>query len=135
MNPINALNNRYQVVYKKLQAAYRTLSTRRWTRRHSTGAKLTAAQIEEIKAFYRPYHNVTTLFHAYYTEKNGMYSAYYLPSDLYINYIDPYYNNAKKAVVLENKCYFQKMFPDMKQPERVCYRLNRIWYTDQGERA
>lgn len=58
-----------------------------------------------------------------------------MPNDLYINYIDPFYNDAKKAVVLENKCYFKKMFPDVKQPEIVCYRLNKYWYTDADERV
>ena len=135
MNPVTAINNRYQVFYKKLRALYRTYSTRKWATRHSAGKTLTAAQKKEIREYYRPYHSVSTLFHEYYTEKTGVYAVNYLPNDLYINYIDSFYNDAKKAVVLENKCYFQKMFPDVKQPEMVCYRLNRFWYTPAGERV
>ena len=135
MNPVTAINNRYQVFYKKFRALYRTFSNRKWAIRHSTGKTLTAAQKKEIKDFYRPYHSVSTLFHEYYTEKTGVYSVNYLPNDLYINYIDSFYNDAKKAVVLENKCYFQKMFPDVKQPEMVCYRMNRFWYVPSGERV
>lgn len=134
MDVLTSVDRVYRALIKKLRTAYRTLALRRWVSRHSSGKGLTAEQEKEIKAFFKPYHSVTTRFHAYYTEKTGTYSVNYLPNDLYINYIDAFYNDAKKAVVLENKCYFKKMFPTLKQPEIVCYRLNRFWYTADDER-
>lgn len=86
---LSAINNGYTDLYKKLRAQYRSVSLRRWCVKHSSGGGITLKQKKEIKAFYKPYRNVSTIFHAYYTEKTGNYSVNYLPNDLYINYIDP----------------------------------------------
>ena len=34
------------------------------------------------------------------------------------------------AEYLDNKCYYKTIFPDVKQPETIACRMNRIWYID-----
>lgn len=106
---------------------------RKWIKKRCAGGNLSKEQRESAVAFFKPYAKVDPNFHEYYTKMYGEFFPEYLPNDLYMNYIDRFYNDGKKAVVLENKCYFAKMFPDMKQPDEVCYRLNGFWFApDDG---
>jgi len=94
---------------------------------------LTSEQKKAIRDFYAPYKKVSTVFHEYYYKRTGVFHIENLPDDLYINYIDKYYNNAKKAVVFENKSYFKKLFSDAKQPHMICCRINGFWYGSEYE--
>ena len=94
---------------------------------------LTAEQKKQIREFYKPYGKVTTLYHNFYLTKTGDFSVEYIPSDLYINYVDKYLNNGKKALVFENKCYFPRLFPGVKQPKMVCCRMNGYWFNSDYE--
>ena len=89
---------------------------------------LTKDQISKIKEFYKPYKNVTTDFHEFYTQKTGKFYANYLPDDLYYCDIDMYFNNWHKGEIIDNKCYYERMFPKIKQPETFAYKINGFWY-------
>lgn len=103
---------------------------RRYDREHKAyiNHRLLKQQIQEIEDFYRGYPNIRHFSHAFYTEKTGFFSPLYVPDGFYYAYIDHYYNDWKKAKVMDNKCEYYKMFPNIPQPKTVCYRENGIWF-------
>ena len=72
------------------------------------------------------------MFHQFYTQKTGVFSADYIPDDLYYCFVDPYYNNWSEASYIDNRCYYTKLFPDTKQPESIAYRMNNLWFLGNG---
>lgn len=92
--------------------------------------KLSKEQIMEAVDFYKPYFKLNPLFHNYYYCVTGEFHKEYLPHDIYHKVIDPYFNNSKKAAVLENKTYFPRMFPGISQPYSLAFRINGIWLSN-----
>jgi hypothetical protein len=66
-----------------------------------------------------------------YKEKLGKCNQYYIPDDFHYCVIDPYFNNWKYADVIDNKCFYDIYFPDVKQPEAIGFRINGMWYTGE----
>lgn len=103
--------------------------------RSNTKTKITEEQKKQVLEYYKPYAKVNTAFHDYYAEKTGTFDVRYIPDDLYFCQIDKFYNNWHDAKVVENKCYYKQMFPNARQPETFCYRINGFWYTGEMERV
>lgn len=118
--------------YYKLHTSYSKMKiknySRRTVRKYIPEKKLTNEQKQKIKEFYKPYKNITTDFHEFYYQKTGKFYENYLPDDLYYNDIDMYFNNWNSAAVLDNKCFYSRMFTKIKQPDTVAYRINNFWY-------
>lgn len=91
---------------------------------------LTAQQKKEIVDLYSPYCKINTLFHNFYTDKTGIFCRDYIPDDIYDAYIDPYFNCAEEAVWIDNKCFYERYFPAVKQPETIARRINNFWFVD-----
>jgi len=92
--------------------------------------KLTKEQEKQVREFYGPYvKDVTVLFHAFYTQKTGIFSPYYLPMDIYLNHVDEYFNNRAESKFMDNKCYYPTIFNGIPQPEVVVLRIGGIWYS------
>lgn len=124
----------YSIWMGKVKQIHISRTSKKWIRNKiSLGGGLTKNQIKQIQEVFFQYHKVDTCYHEYYTKMYGSFSPNFIPNDLYFNYIDNFYNDRKKAVVLENKCYFKRMFPTVRQPEIVCYRLNKFWYSAEDE--
>lgn len=83
---------------------------------------------KQIKDFYKPYCNVTTMYHQLYYEKTGLFSEKYIPVDIYINEIDEYFNSREEGKYLDNKCYYKTIFNGLKQPEFAVCRVGGFWY-------
>ncbi len=92
--------------------------------------KLSKEQVMEAVDFYKPYFNINPLFHNYYYCVTGEFHKEYIPHDIYHKFIDSYFNNSKKAAVLENKTYFPRMFPGISQPYALAFRINGIWLSN-----
>lgn len=92
--------------------------------------KLSQEQIMEAINFYKPYFKLNPLFHNYYYCVTGEFHKEYIPHDIYHKIIDSYFNNPKKAAVLENKTYFPRMFPEIGQPYALAFRINDIWLSN-----
>ena len=90
--------------------------------------ELTNVQKKEIKNYYKKYHKVNLLSHYYYTEKTGNYHVNYIPDDLYFCYVDMYYNDWLLTSIIDNKCFYGRLLPNIKQPEVFAYRINNYWY-------
>ena len=90
---------------------------------------LPSDKVEECKNYYKPYYPLNVCFHEFYTEKTGQYDPRYLPDDLYYGVIDRYFNNHKMAAVIDNKCFYPRMFGTVcKQAKLYAYRMNGYWY-------
>lgn len=90
--------------------------------------KLTASQKRALRKFYAPYVRfMTTRYHRLYTAKSGRFYPEYLPEDLYLMWIDRYYSDREAARYLDNKCYYYRLFSNVKQPEAVVMRIGGTW--------
>lgn len=107
---------------------FRKKDWRDFARRHIQNSILSKEQKKEIRNFYKSYTNVTTIFHEFYTQKNGTFCVDYIPDDIYYCYIDPYFNNWKEAKYFDNKCLYSNLFPEVNQPEEFAVRMNGIWF-------
>lgn len=91
---------------------------------------LTLDQARQVRALYYPY-KVSTIAHRAVLGITGEFRPESIPQEMYFAYIDPYLNNRKKAVVLENKCLFPRLYPGIRQPEAVAYRIEGFWLTPE----
>lgn len=98
-----------------------------------SGKVLTRDQENAAKSFYAPYKIPNLVFHEYFTEKTGEFYDNYIPIDLYVGYIDPYFNNIKEAKYVDNKCYFGALFHTIPQPVILAKRVNGMWMTGDNE--
>lgn len=93
-------------------------------------------QTKSVKDFYGKFDicfDVTDLFHRFYTEKTGKFDLYNIPDDIYYCYVDRYFNDWDKALAIDNKCLYSRLFAGVNQPETVLTRMNGIW-TDSEHR-
>lgn len=97
-------------------------------RRINGTSKLTKEQKQKILRFYEPYGKVTTMFHEMYYEKTGFFTEQYIPSDIYVNAIDEYFNPRQEGKYLDNKCYYSAIFAGLKQPSLAIARIGGFWY-------
>jgi hypothetical protein len=90
---------------------------------------LSNEQKKEIDAVYKKYvGRMNYDFHDFYSQKTGIFSPYYIPDDLYYAYVDTFYNHWEAANYIDNKCYYDVLFPEFRQPETVAKRINQFWY-------
>lgn len=94
--------------------------------------KLSKAQKKQIQDFYGPYRRVTHLYHQVYTNEYGKFFPEYLPDELFYTDIDRFYNGREEARYLDNKCYYQQIFPNIRQPKMVAMHCGNNWLDEQG---
>ena len=130
MSVAKSFNRITQNTYRKLRAAGKQYYLRKTAKENLRGFKIDSVYKKEILEFYSPYVKVDPVFHAVYYEFTGIRDVRFIPDDVWANYIDRYFNISAKAVVLENKCYFEKMFHGVKQPISIAKRMNWLWFLD-----
>lgn len=94
-----------------------------------TGGALTGEEKRAVREFYAPYGSPNLVFHEFFKEKTGEFHVDYIPIDLYVGYIDPFFNDIKEAKYIDNKCYFGALFHSIPQPVILAKRVNGIWLT------
>ena len=99
----------------------------------SKDAKLNKKQIEQARQFYSPYCNITPLFHSFYFEKTSIFCEQHLPTDIYINYVDEYFNDRVAAKKMDNKCLYPILFPGIPQADNIAFRKNNFWFNNNDE--
>jgi hypothetical protein len=102
---------------------------RKRVRSYGTEQVLTKEQEKQIQEYYAPYKKVTTEFHNFYTKITGQFHANYLPDDLYYSYIDTYYNDWRECSHIDNKCFYPRMFINIRQAENIACRIRGLWFT------
>ena len=85
---------------------------------------LTDKEKEEIRKRYARYVNIDPIYHRVYTARSGFFSADYIPEDLYACTIERFYTDRELARFLDNKCYYESFFANIRQPETIALRMN-----------
>ena len=88
---------------------------------------LTKEQEKEVLSFYKPYAKPSLVFHRYFTGVSGVFYPNYIPQDLYVGYIDPYFNDIIAAKYYDNKTNYDSLFHGIPQPKTLLKRVNGIW--------
>lgn len=117
----------YEGFYDKVRAYSAKQRRIRTYKKLSHAGTLTAEQEAQVKKFWAPYAMPNLAFHRYFTERTGEFHPEYIPLDIFVAYIDPYYNDIRGAKYLDNKCYFDSLFHTIPQPATVLKRVNGIW--------
>jgi hypothetical protein len=89
-------------------------------------------QIEEIKRFWSKYIDVDISDHQFYYNARKDFDVRYIPSFVHYTIIDKYFNNWEKAKIVDNKTEYQRLFPNIKQPETILTRCNGFWYSNES---
>lgn len=91
--------------------------------------RLSIRQKKAVKKFYSPYVRfMTDRYHRIYTNKSGgKFYPEYLPEELYVTLIDRYFSDREEARFLDNKCYYYRLFSNVKLPELVGMRIGSSW--------
>lgn len=94
-----------------------------------TNIVLSKEQIKEIKNHYGRYFRPKIKFYQFYIDAFGKFDINFLPDDVYYTIIDRYYNDWDKALMMDDKCYYDRLFKFMpfKMPESICYLINGFW--------
>lgn len=119
------------IAQKAVNARTRMMRAKYWKKNagNNTGKQvLTDEQKAEALALFKPFHDISTIFHNFYTEKTGTFYSSYIPDDLHYCYIDPYFNNWKEAIYVDNKCMYDRLFRDVIQAENIVWRSNQLWF-------
>lgn len=114
----------------------------RWTRKVSGEKKrirefkkkpnikpLTKEQEAQVRAFYKNYRIPDMIFHSYFTSRSGAFYPEYIPQDIYVGNIIPYFNDIIGTKYLDNKCLYDSLFHGIPQCENILKRVNGIWLT------
>ena len=89
---------------------------------------LTKEERKQAEAFWAHYAKFDPVFHSFYKEKTGVYHPAFLPKDIYLNCVDPYYNIREASWWLDHKCLYKRMFPGITQADSILYRMGGFWY-------
>ena len=82
-------------------------------------AKLTPEQEAQIREFWAPYCKISPKWALYYSSKNGKFDPRYIPNTLYYTKIDQHFNARKLGYGFNDKNYYSRIFPTVKQPVTV----------------
>lgn len=93
---------------------------------------LTSEQIKETKDYFKKWTDINTDFCGFYTAATGNFYRNYIPDDIYYCKIDAYFNDWDMAEIIDNKCYYPRIFTNVKQPTCLLMRVNGFWYKDNS---
>lgn len=89
---------------------------------------LTYSQKRAVRQFYSPYVRfMTKRYHRLYTSKSGRFYPQYMPEEFYLMHVDRYFCDRQEARYLDNKCYYYRLFANVKQPELIAVRIGNTW--------
>lgn len=89
---------------------------------------LTKEQEEKIYEYWSKYvKDFDINFHKYYINRTGNFDVRYIPDDVYINDIDPYFNNRELEAASSDKNYLDTRLNGFKLPETYVHMINGIF--------
>lgn len=118
-----------RAVWDWIQIEKRKKDNIKWVTDNTKSYHLTKEQEDAARKYFEGCGKIDLSSHNFYYEKTGIFCENYLPEDLHYCHIDPFYNNWREAVYLDNKCYYPRMFTGVKQPDMLATRSNGIWFT------
>ncbi len=125
------LRDLYFGLYEQFKRrAIKKYTRKRAEQRTAPSFSLTKEQLKELRDFYKPYVGKENgRFHRFFTQKTGFFSPYYLPTDIYINFVDEHFNCRAEQKFLDNKCYYPALFAGLPQPRSIAFRCGGLWYS------
>ena len=93
--------------------------------------RLTGEQKRQIKELWAPYCKVSPKWALYYSAKNGKFDPRYIPNDLYYTKIDQHFNARKLGYGFNDKNYYSRIFPMVKQPLTLVRNIGGLFFDDQ----
>lgn len=126
VNTISSLNTSYYSLMSfGSKIYYRMVKVKRYYRGEK---RLSKEEKQLIKSFWKRYTNDFSLaYHKYYLS-NADFDVRYIPDDLYVAYIDPYFNSRHKHDGVCDKNYFDVLFRDSARPENIVRMINGQLY-------
>jgi hypothetical protein len=109
MEEYGKIKNLYYESYEWLGQQYRKKYHRKKTK-SQTSYTLTKEERKKVNDVFDPFVKVNPVFHAFYTEKTGVFSPLYIPDDVHFSKIDTYFNDWRAARIVDNKCFYERMF-------------------------
>ena len=94
-------------------------------------AKLTPEQEAQIREFWAPYCKISPKWALYYSSKNGKFDPRYIPNTLYYTKIDQHFNARKLGYGFNDKNYYSRIFPTVKQPVTVVRNIGGLLFDEQ----
>ena len=135
---ITKLQNAYFALYEKGKHYLIARNIKSITEKNTdSNFTLSKEQERQARDFWKPYYGkFSTVFHSFYTNKNGVFAPEYLPTDIYLNVVDEYFNSRVGSHVMDNKCYYPILFgpANICQPKTVAMRMNGFWYDENMSR-
>lgn len=128
MNPILIFRKIYADGFVLIRKLHMAQFVKKQKKSYTKKWVLTKDQVQAAKSYYGAYERINPLFHNYYTEKNGIFDERYIPDLIYYNKINLFYNAHQMAKIIDNKCYYDCLFPNLPQPEVVACRKGGYWY-------
>lgn len=89
---------------------------------------LSKEQKVQIQNVWKPYRKISSDWAAYYAAKNGLFSPYYIPNDLFYTVIDQHFNSRRLGYGFNDKNYYSKIFEDIPQPHTVVRKINSLLF-------
>lgn len=82
-----------------------------------------------VKEYWKKYTSkFHTGWHKYYYSRTGLRDVRYIPDDLYYTKIDKHFNNNKMCRGVDNKNYYDLLFPNARQAMTVVRKINGFYY-------
>lgn len=96
---------------------------------NSNISSVTDEYMKAVKKYWKQYtKDFDAAYHKFYIGISGKFDVRYIPDDLYVSKIDPYFNDRDMHIGVCDKNYFNVWFSNVRMPETVCRKINGIWY-------
>lgn len=89
---------------------------------------LTPEQESKIREYWSKYvEDFDINFHKFYVNRNGTFDVRYIPDDVYVNIIDPYFNNRELEAASSDKNYLDTRLKGFRLPKTYVHLINGIF--------
>lgn len=127
---INSLLSLYYFLMRQGSKFYYRYKVRKLY--HKGKHVLSKAQEQEIKEYWYKFTKDFDIgYHRYYLSLTDAFDVRYIPDDLYVSRIDPYFNDRKLHAGVCDKNYFDIWFPNANMPKTLVRVINGILYDAQ----
>lgn len=131
---IEKMKNAYFGMYTKAKRMMISRYTRKVARGHLKNPDiLTAEERQAAIDFWKPYLKIDPVFHAFFKETTGRFHPDWVPTDVYINNLDEYFNDRNASHILDNKSLYEQLFPGIPKIPVITCRRGGLWYNGQNQ--
>lgn len=67
-------------------------------------------------------------YHQFYKSISGQFDVRFMADDFYYSKVDQYYNDWNLAHIVDNKCFYELLLPQIPQCTTFAYRINAEWF-------